>query len=245
MKTRRAVTEALADTALELFDSSGFGQVTVADIATAAGISQRSFFRYFSSKEDVVFGDRIPTAEEVRSELLRHLEGGEGGSSDGSPVWDALRATFRAAADQMDADRGRWKRATRVICRTPGLRASYLEKHLAWVGALTPEVSRRIAPDGPAGPGGTDPELKAQTVIHTALSCFDVAVMRWADGGADQPLAALVDEVFGFVRIPTPERRTSSRPAPPALSPRRTPTARMSSAPSPATPARPCPRDRR
>ncbi|MEV7899083.1 TetR family transcriptional regulator [Streptomyces cyaneofuscatus] len=201
MKTRQAVTEALADTALELFDSTGFDQVTVADIATAAGISQRSFFRYFSSKEDVVFGDRIPTAEEVRGELLRHLDGGGSGdgSRDGSPAWDALRATFRTAADQMDADPGRWKRATRVICRTPGLRASYLEKHLAWVDALTPEVSRRIAPDGPGGP---DPELKAQTVIHAALSCFDVAIMRWADGGADQSLAALVDEVFGFVRIP-------------------------------------------
>lgn len=203
MKTRQAVTEALADTALELFDSTGFDQVTVADIATAAGISQRSFFRYFSSKEDVVFGDRIPTAEEVRGELLRHLDGGGsgsgGGSGDGSPAWDALRATFRTAADQMDADPGRWKRATRVICRTPGLRASYLQKHLAWVDALTPEVSRRIAPDGPDGP---DPELRAQTVIHAALSCFDVAIMRWADGGADQSLAALVDEVFGFVRIP-------------------------------------------
>ncbi|MFB7481966.1 TetR/AcrR family transcriptional regulator [Streptomyces anulatus] len=195
MKTRQAVTEALADTALELFDSTDFDQVTVADIATAAGISQRSFFRYFSSKEDVVFGDRIPTAEEVQSELLRHLDGGE----DGGPAWDALQATFRTAADQMDADPGRWKRATRVICRTPGLRASYLEKHLAWVDALVPEVSRRIAPDDPDGP---DAELKAQTMIHTALSCFDVAIMRWADGGADQPLAALVDQVFGFVRIP-------------------------------------------
>ncbi|MEV7489695.1 TetR family transcriptional regulator [Streptomyces anulatus] len=190
MKTRQAVTEALADTALELFDSTGFDQVTVADIATAAGISQRSFFRYFSSKEDVVFGDRIPTTEEVRSELLRHLD------EDGSPAWGALQATFRTAAQQMDADPGRWKRATRVICRTPGLRASYLEKHLTWADALVPEITRRIDPDGPKA------ELKAQTMIHTALSCFDVAIARWTDDSADQPLADLVDEVFGFVDIP-------------------------------------------
>ncbi|MER5401301.1 TetR family transcriptional regulator [Streptomyces sp. NPDC059445] len=188
MKTRQAVTEALADTALELFDTAGFDKVTVADIVAAAGISQRSFFRYFSNKEDVVFGDRIPTAEEVRDELRRHL--------GVSPAWDALRATFQAAAHQMDADSGRWKRATRVICHTPGLRARYLEKHLAWTEAVVPEIASRIDPDRP------DAELKAQTMLNTALGCFDVAIMRWADSGTDQSLAALVDEVFGFVQIP-------------------------------------------
>ncbi|SMF79086.1 TetR/AcrR family transcriptional regulator [Streptomyces sp. Amel2xC10] len=187
MKTRRAVTEALADTALELFDTSGFDEVTVADIVAAAGISQRSFFRYFSNKEDVVFGDRVPSAEEVRDELLRHIEG--------SHPWDALRATFRTAALQMDADGGRWKRATRVICRTPGLRARYLEKHLAWTDALLPEIAARL------GAEDTDVELKAQTMINTALGCFDVALMRWADGGTDVSLAGLVDEVFDFVRF--------------------------------------------
>ncbi|MER6345236.1 TetR family transcriptional regulator [Streptomyces sp. NPDC001595] len=188
MKARQAVTEALADTALDLFDSTGFDQVTVADIVAAAGISQRSFFRYFSSKEDVVFGDRIPSAEEVRDELLRHL--------DNTPAWDALRATFRTAALQMDADKDRWKRATRLICHTPGLRARYLEKHLAWTDVLVPEIASRIGSDGP------DADLRAHTMINTALGCFDVALMRWADSGTDRPLAALVDDVFGFVQIP-------------------------------------------
>ncbi|MEU2930563.1 TetR/AcrR family transcriptional regulator [Streptomyces sp. NPDC007251] len=188
MRTRRLVTEALADTALELFDTSGFEQVTVADIAQAAGISQRSFFRYFSNKEDVVFGDRIPSAEDVRDELLRHL--------DEHPAWDALRATFQAAAHQMGAEADRWKQAIRVICHTPTLRARYLEKHLSWTDALVPEIASRMVPGGP------DAELKARTMVSVALGCFDVAVMRWADGDMDQPLAALVDEVFGFVRIP-------------------------------------------
>jgi len=190
MKTRQAVTEALADTALELFDTMGFDQVTVADIVTAAGISQRSFFRYFSNKEDVVFGDRVPTAAEVRDALRRHLAMGS--------AWDALRATFQAAAHQMDTDSGRWKRATRVICHTPGLRARYLERHLAWSDALVPEIASRIGPDRP------DVELKAQTMLNVALGCFDVALMRWTDGSTQQSLSALVDEVFGFVQIPHP-----------------------------------------
>ncbi|MFG3120535.1 TetR family transcriptional regulator [Streptomyces sp. NPDC048201] len=187
LRTRRLVTEALSDTALELFDASGFDHVTVADIARAAGISQRSFFRYFGNKEDVVFGDRIPTAEEIRDELCRHLAG--------RTPWDALRATFVVAAEQMDGDEGRWKRATRVICHTPALRARYLEKHLAWTGVLVPELAARLEP------GGQVARLKAQTMINTALACFDVALENWADDEEGRSLAALVGEVFGFVDI--------------------------------------------
>ncbi|MFD7881354.1 TetR family transcriptional regulator [Streptomyces bauhiniae] len=189
LRTRRLVTEALSDTALELFDASGFDQVTVADIARAAGISPRSFFRYFPNKEDVVFGDRVPTAEEVRDELCRHLAG--------HTPWDALRATFVVAAGQMDADAGRWKRATRVICHTPALRARYLEKHLAWSGVLVPELAARLQPGG-----GPVARLKAQTMVNTALACFDVALESWADGEDGRTLAALVGEIFGFVDIP-------------------------------------------
>ncbi|MFD0262375.1 TetR family transcriptional regulator [Kitasatospora indigofera] len=188
LRTRQAVTEALADTAIKLFDTSGFDEVTVADISNAAGISQRSFFRYFANKEDVVFGDRIPDAEDVRDELRRHLAE--------LPAWDALRATFRTAADQMDADAGRWQQAIRVICHTPTLRARYLEKHLAWTDALVPEITSRIDSGGPHA------QLRAQTMVNTASSCFDVAINRWSDHTPGESLAALVDQVFGFVQIP-------------------------------------------
>ncbi|MFJ3659930.1 TetR family transcriptional regulator [Streptomyces sp. NPDC090119] len=188
LRTRRLVTEALADTALELFDASGFDQVTVADIARTAGISPRSFFRYFGNKEDVVFGDRVPTAEEVRDELCRHL--------DGNTPWDALRDTFVVAAEVMDGEAGRWKRATRVICHTPALRARYLEKHLAWTGVLVPEIAARTEP------GGAVARLKAQTMVNAALACFDVALENWAEDDEGRSLATLVGEVFGFVRIP-------------------------------------------
>ncbi|MGV9690336.1 hypothetical protein ACWDUX_14605 [Streptomyces sp. NPDC003444] len=131
----------------------------MADIV-AAGLSQRSFFRRFGGKEDVVFGDRVPTAEEVLEELLTHLAG--------SPARDALRAR-------------------------------YLGKHPAWTGALVPEIATRI---DPGGPGGPDAGLKAQTMVNTAPSRFDVAVTRRADGEADRSLVSFVDDVFGFVRIP-------------------------------------------
>ncbi|MGW0028686.1 hypothetical protein ACWDXD_02475 [Streptomyces sp. NPDC003314] len=62
-----------------------------------------------------------------------------------------------------------------------------------------PEIAARNGPGGPDGPGAG---LKAQTMVNTAPSRFDVAVTRRADGEADRSLVSLVDDVFGFVRIP-------------------------------------------
>ncbi|MFJ3782876.1 hypothetical protein [Streptomyces sp. NPDC090093] len=59
-----------------------------------------------------------------------------------------------------------------------------------------PEIAARI------DPGGPDAGLKAQTMVNTAPSRFDVAVTRRADCEADRSLVSLVDDVFGFVRIP-------------------------------------------
>ncbi|WP_234329517.1 hypothetical protein [Streptomyces sp. NRRL S-1896] len=70
------------------------------------------------------------------------------------------------------------------------------EKHLAWTDALVPELASRIGPDAP------DADLRAHTMINTAPGCFDVALVRWLEAGADLSLAGLVDDVFGFVRIP-------------------------------------------
>ena len=58
-RTRRAVHREIAEAGMALFLDQGFEETTVDQIAEAAGISRRSFFRYFATKEDVVLGDMI------------------------------------------------------------------------------------------------------------------------------------------------------------------------------------------
>ncbi|MEU6193738.1 hypothetical protein [Streptomyces sp. NPDC047061] len=60
-----------------------------------ADISPRSFHRYFPSQEDVVFGDHIPSAEEVREELLRHLDDHAPWPRRSPPAWTAATPTRR------------------------------------------------------------------------------------------------------------------------------------------------------
>lgn len=131
-----AVTASIAAHALALFDEKGFDAVTVDDIAAASGISRRSFFRYFPTKEDVVvaghaaFGERIIEAVKARPR--------------DEDVWVSLRRGYDVLADNVDRDPEGAARTMRVVNSTASLRAHTLEKHIAWAVGLAPEIARRL-----------------------------------------------------------------------------------------------------
>lgn len=173
--TRDAVRARIAAVALERFDTDGFENVTVEQVAAEVGISARSFHRYFPAKEDAVIGDparhRDALAEAFRSR------------STTQPVWPALREAFaemleRGSTD--DPETGR--RSVRVMTSTASLRARNLEKHQAWADVLTPLVVEQLH--------GPDAELRARVLVQAALGCFDVAITTWATG--DDPDAAAI-----------------------------------------------------
>ncbi len=183
-RAREAVTCALADLALDMFDERGYDAVTVADIALAADISSRSFFRYFPNKDDVVFGSRMPTAQAVVDAYLTH---------DGPP-WNALRLTFRGAGVEMESDADSWKQIMRIISSSSELRAKNLERHIKWAVALIPHVEESV---------DADPARRiADITVNTALTCFDVALRTWSQGSGPEPLADLIDDAFEQVRVP-------------------------------------------
>jgi len=181
---RETIRAEVADVALKLFDEQGFDETTVDDIAVAAGISPRSFFRYFPMKEDVVLGDPAPLGLAVRDALA------------GRPVaehpWAALRACLAPVVSVTNADQDRSLRVMRVMNSVAVLRARRLEKHLAWSQLLFPLVALRV------GPAGGD--IAAHALIAGALGCLDVAFAEWVDRQGAASLDDLLDEAFAALR---------------------------------------------
>lgn len=184
--TRASVRDHVAEQALRLFDERGFDKTTVDDIAAAVGMSSRSFFRYFAAKEDVVIGDPVPFGHIVREAAASR--------PDEEPVWVVLRRAFDPIETRTAAARDFGLRTMRVMMSTASLRAGNLEKHIAWAGMLEPVIVERL--DGPADTA----RFRAQTLIHAALACLDVALSEWTLRDGRTPVGQLLDEAFSTVR---------------------------------------------
>jgi AcrR family transcriptional regulator len=184
--TRDAVRARIAAVAIARFDADGFDRVTVEQVAAEAGISARSFHRYFPAKEDAVIGDPARHSD-VLAAAFRERAPDE-------PVWTALReafATMLRRGDGGDPDTAR--RSVRVMTSTPSLRARNLEKHHAWAEVLTPLVAERL--------GGADVDLRARTVVQAALGCFDVSITMWATGDDDGDVTGILHRSFDVLDV--------------------------------------------
>ncbi|MFE2995750.1 TetR family transcriptional regulator [Nocardia sp. NPDC059246] len=183
-RARAAMRTEIAEQAIELFDQRGFDRTTVDDIAEATEISPRTFFRYFTSKEEVIFGDLLPLGEAVRDALAAR--------PPQEPCWQALRASLDVFVELAEADIPKALRTTRVASSTPGLRARNLEKHNDWAEFLTPLAESRID-------NSLDTHTAAKALVHSALACLDVALNAWAAGEGSKQLGELLDVAFEAV----------------------------------------------
>jgi AcrR family transcriptional regulator len=185
-RTRRAVHAEITDTALRLFAEHGFEATTVEQIAAAAGISRRSFFHYFRSKEDVVLGDLEALGRRVRDALEARPAT--------ETAWEALRAALKTlhapGAGAVTA-----LQVADMYADAPSLRAKHLEKHLRWQELFAPDIERRlgIAP-------GTTGDPRARAVIAAALACLDTAVEAWRESGGTADPVELFDAAVAAVR---------------------------------------------
>ncbi len=179
-----AVAASIAATALDLFDKKGFDGVTVDEIASASGISRRSFFRYFATKEDIVVAGHAAFGERIL-EIVRARPQGE-------DVWLSLRRGYDILVDNVDRDPEAAARTMRVINATASLRAHTIEKHIVWAVCLGPEIAHRLG-DAPAR------RLEADALIHASLACLDVALAHFTPG-QDASLGEKLDAAFDALR---------------------------------------------
>src|SRR6266496_2501901 len=121
-RTRRAIRDELTQLAKDLFVEKGYDETTIDDLAAAAGMSKRTFFRYFASKEELVMGKYEILGEQLAEDLAAR-------PAD-EPIWASLRQAFGRVVESVESEaRGATAVAMENIVRAhPALNASYLER---------------------------------------------------------------------------------------------------------------------
>jgi AcrR family transcriptional regulator len=186
-RSRQAALAEITSIAMQLFLDQGFEQTTIDQIASTAGISRRSFFRYFGTKEDIVLGDLANQGELVRDALAR--------VPSAVGPWEALRQAMHAV-DALEIEPGVTLKVAKMMYGTPSLRSRSIEKHLHWQALLVPDIRRRL---GVAEDDFSDPAPGA--IVASAIVCLDVAGELWVSGGGVGDLAALYDRAVAAVRL--------------------------------------------
>lgn len=188
-RARRAIQTELVDVAMDLFLRDGFEETTVADIVEAAGISRRSFFRYFGSKEEVVLSHVDELGEDVAAQLqVRPRE---------EDAWTALRHAVAVPLLQADMDPSRALAMMRMLEGTVTLKARYLERQVQWQNRLIPHVAARL---GPMPGGGRAPDVRPAALVGSALACLGAARDAWMASHGTLSLTGLLDEAVRAVR---------------------------------------------
>ena len=184
-RATRAVRAEIAAVAVRLFLEQGFDKTTVDQIATEAGLSRASFFRYFGSKEDVLLGHLEELGHRVADALAAR-------PAD-EPAWQALRRSFDPLITERLAYPDEGLTLRRILHDTPSLQARQLGKQLGWQALLAPEVARRLGvPDDPRDP-------RPRALVAAALGCVNVAVDAWTAAEGTVPLPDLVDQAMDAV----------------------------------------------
>ena len=139
--------------AVELFQERGFESVTAAEIAQRVGVTERTFFRHFADKREVLFD-----GESALLDLLSRSIGAA--PPDAAPV-DVLFASFRETLPLLRANRSFSVPRQAIISATPGLRERELAKHAHLADALAGLLRAR----------GTE-EMRASLAAHTSMTAF-------------------------------------------------------------------------
>jgi AcrR family transcriptional regulator len=175
------VRERLQEAALELFTERGYQVTTVDAIAERAGVTQRTFFRYFGDKGEVLFDDD--------GELLAVLVEAVTRAPPGEPVLQVVRRGLLALAAHMQPARDELRRRAAAIDAESDLRERELLKLDRWRARLIEALVDR----------GTS-AAAAAVAVGASAACFEVAYRSWLGDRARTSLARRVDKALALLR---------------------------------------------
>jgi AcrR family transcriptional regulator len=179
-RKKQQTRQAIADAAKRLFLERGFDQVSVAEVARAADVSEQTVFNYFPTKEDLVY-ERMSAFED---ELLAAVRGRPDGESP-------LRAFARFILDRSDrAMAGDGKRRVAELTRLVSASPSLMARERQLVAGYTDALAALLAEETGASADDIDPRLVAEAMMAFHRSLVEFARRRAQSRKSSADLAA-------------------------------------------------------
>ena len=196
IRKHQFVRDAIYGSAIELFQGKGFDETTVDEIAQAAGVSRASFFRYFSSKDDLLAQNVIKYGDALTAAI-------KGSASSSTPL-EIMRETVLAVAKETAKSP-----YTRKVIDISLRSAAATQAHMSRMSEVESNIATAFAGRvGSLSKDGIEPRLLA---ILT-LSAMNIAVMSWYRGESRE-LAAAVEQVFSsLTRIVCVQKSSPQKP---------------------------------
>ena len=177
--------ERLQKAALELYAERGFERTTAANIAESVGLTERTFFRYFADKREVLFHGQ----ELFQQGVLDGVAAAPVGTSALETVWFALEA----AAAFFPNDRRPYSRLRQtIIAANPELQ----ERELLKMARLSQAIASGLRERG-------IPEPQAALAADTGVTVFSIAFRQWLAEGEERSLAELERDILADLRALT------------------------------------------
>jgi len=174
--------ERLQRAALELFATRGFEQTTASEIARSVGLTERTFFRHFADKREVLFFGQQQFAQAF-------LTGVAAAPPDASPM-EVVASAVRCGSELFPAERRAYSRLRQsVIDQNPALQERELLK-LAGLATTLTDALRARGVDDPA----------ATLAAHSGVTVFGIAFGQWLRDGEARPLAEIAAAVLDDLR---------------------------------------------
>jgi AcrR family transcriptional regulator len=170
----------LAQAAFELFGERGYEQTTVAEIAARAGLTERTFFRHYADKREVLFAGSDMLRERFVSTIAD-------APVSASPK-EAMTSAVEAAAKLLDQERGREfaRRRQQIIVGNPELQ----ERELIKLAGISSALAQTLRERGVEEP-------RASLTAELGISVFRVAFECWVADGSERGLDELVHVALG------------------------------------------------
>jgi AcrR family transcriptional regulator len=172
----------LQEAALALYSERGFDQTTAAQIADQAGVTERTFFRHFADKREVIFGGSAVLQEQI-------VAGVAGAPSAEGPLDAVSRGLDAAAALLGEFRRDLTRQRQAVIAANPELRERELAKLADYADAIAVALLRR---------GVREPQ--ATMAAEAGMTVLRVALQLWASGEDGRDLAAIMRDAVADLR---------------------------------------------